>query len=454
LSLTAIAFVLAFAGLLTLAFVRHPIFGLFAYLLVFYNNPPDRWWGQSLPDLRWSLTAAAVTLVACAARGGSKLDVRALAAGPGRLIVLYAAWMACQLAWAANPQTALEGAVLFAKYVVLLVLIAKTIDTTARLDAFVWAHIIGCFIFGWIAWRTPSLNHGRLEGVGGPGVSDSNTLGVHMITGLAFAGFKLLSTRSWIQRGVALVACAFIMNAIVLTGSRGALVGMAVAGVVALALVPPRSRKTILCMSALGAAMLLVLAHDQFWERMHTIQDYNTEESAHSRFELIEPTLHMFRDHPLGVGHEGFRTLSPRYVPAQLLSEDGTRSPHTTVLAVLAEQGAVGIALYALLNLSVLGALFRARRDVLAATDDPRLTYVIACIGCGLAAFAVCGLTGNYLKCEAQIWFIGLLAVVPAIARQEGSKDARRGPPPAAFEPKPLASGAPAMPAVPACAGS
>src|SRR5262245_28767941 len=62
--LTAIAFAGVFALALVLAFVRHPIFGLGAYLLAFFNHPPDRWWGQSLPDLRWSLLAAAVTLVA------------------------------------------------------------------------------------------------------------------------------------------------------------------------------------------------------------------------------------------------------------------------------------------------------------------------------------------------------------------------------------------------------
>src|SRR5215510_14701243 len=46
-----------------LAFV-HPVGGLFAYFLDYYAHPPIRWWGKSLPDLRWSLTISIVTLLA------------------------------------------------------------------------------------------------------------------------------------------------------------------------------------------------------------------------------------------------------------------------------------------------------------------------------------------------------------------------------------------------------
>ncbi|HVY62492.1 MAG TPA: O-antigen ligase family protein [Planctomycetota bacterium] len=443
-SLTAIAFVAAYFVLLGLAFVRHPIFGLFAYLFAFYNHPPARWWGKALPDLRWALVAAAVTLVAIVVTGRAR-GANGLAKASGKLILAYAAWMAIQLVWAVNRAGAVEGAVLFAKYVVLLVLVAKTVDTAERVDQFAWANIIGCFIFGWIAWRDPHLQHGRLEGVGGPGVNDSNTLGVHMIAGLALAGFVLLSTRSWIARGAALIACAFIMNTIVLTESRGALVGMAAAGLPALLLVPRRMRKVIVVLGGLAAVMLLVLAHDQFWERMQTIETYKQDASASSRFELVLPTWHMFADHPLGVGHEGFRALSPRYVPASILSNDGTRSPHTTILAVLAEQGVVGIVLYGLLYLAVLRELFRTRDLARERTDDPRLLFPIAAIGCGLTAFAVCGLTGNYLKCEAQIWLIGLLTAIHGLAEQaEGApEEAAAGSAPAHLSP--AAAGAAAL---------
>jgi hypothetical protein len=63
-SLTAIGFIGVFVLLVVLAFLRHPVWGLYGYLWVFYNHPPARWWGSELPDLRLSLIAAIVTAVA------------------------------------------------------------------------------------------------------------------------------------------------------------------------------------------------------------------------------------------------------------------------------------------------------------------------------------------------------------------------------------------------------
>ena len=57
-SLTGMLFMVAFMAALTLALVRHPIYGLYAYVADFYLHPPSRWWGQFLPDMRWSMLAA------------------------------------------------------------------------------------------------------------------------------------------------------------------------------------------------------------------------------------------------------------------------------------------------------------------------------------------------------------------------------------------------------------
>ena len=63
-ALTALAFLMLFFGGLLLAFAIHPRFGLYTYLAVFYVHPPSRWWGDMLPDIRWSLVAAVVALLA------------------------------------------------------------------------------------------------------------------------------------------------------------------------------------------------------------------------------------------------------------------------------------------------------------------------------------------------------------------------------------------------------
>ena len=63
-TLTGLVFMVGFMVLLLLALARDPIFGLFAYIAEFYLHPVSRWWGHFLPDLRWSMLAAIVTLFA------------------------------------------------------------------------------------------------------------------------------------------------------------------------------------------------------------------------------------------------------------------------------------------------------------------------------------------------------------------------------------------------------
>jgi hypothetical protein len=62
-SITAALFLLVYVTGLALAFWR-PVTGLCAYLWAFYMNPQGSWWGVDVPYLRYSLIAAAVTLVA------------------------------------------------------------------------------------------------------------------------------------------------------------------------------------------------------------------------------------------------------------------------------------------------------------------------------------------------------------------------------------------------------
>ena len=62
--LSALLFVGTFALLAALALWRYPVCGVYLYIMIFYVHPPSRWWGQSLPDLRWSMLSAAIALLA------------------------------------------------------------------------------------------------------------------------------------------------------------------------------------------------------------------------------------------------------------------------------------------------------------------------------------------------------------------------------------------------------
>ena len=71
---------------------------------------------------------------------------------------------------------------LFFKYILLIVMMYICIDSEKHLRYFLWAHVMGCFYLGWIAFT--SYGGGRFEGFGGPGIGDSNTGGFQIVTGI------------------------------------------------------------------------------------------------------------------------------------------------------------------------------------------------------------------------------------------------------------------------------
>lgn len=99
-SLTGLAFLIAFVAVMALALFRHPLFGLYGYVALFYLHPPSRWWGEMLPDIRWSLLAAAITLVASLRLPADRTRPPWISTAPARILIAYTIWLAIQSAWA------------------------------------------------------------------------------------------------------------------------------------------------------------------------------------------------------------------------------------------------------------------------------------------------------------------------------------------------------------------
>ncbi|HEX4972518.1 MAG TPA: hypothetical protein VFV69_15795, partial [Steroidobacteraceae bacterium] len=114
-SLTGLAFVAAFFGVMGLALFRHPMWGLYGYVAVFYLHPPSRWWGAALPDLRWALLAAAVTLIATWRVPRDTTRPSWISHTPAKLLLAYTVWLWIQKAWALSPSDQTEISILFTK---------------------------------------------------------------------------------------------------------------------------------------------------------------------------------------------------------------------------------------------------------------------------------------------------------------------------------------------------
>ena len=124
-SVTAFLVFVVYAAGLVLGFAYRPIFAVFSYLWIFYNDPETHWWGTDLPQLRYSLGAAVVALIATMRIPVPRGAPSWAGNGAAVVLILYACWMWIQTGWAVNPEIHPTGAIMFTKYVVLFYIVYR-----------------------------------------------------------------------------------------------------------------------------------------------------------------------------------------------------------------------------------------------------------------------------------------------------------------------------------------
>lgn len=425
--LSVLAFVLLCLACGVLAYARHPIYGLYFYLASIYVHPPSRWWSYMIPDLRWAMLSAFVTATAILVHR-QRLAPKPvwLSNTPAMLLALYAAWMWIQLPWALAFDTHLGGTIQYTKYLAAFWFVYRICDSRDRVRDFLLAHVAGCWLLGIFCFFS-GRSGGRLDGVGGPGMDDANTLGMYLATGAVVAVALILSQRGW-RRYFCAAAAVFILNGIILTNTRGAVLGLA-AGLLVLAIGKARQhRRMFWSLAAVGLLGFASLIDQSFIERMNTIGDVTSKDedadmSARSRVVIYEAQVRMFFDHPMGAGHRGTAVLSPSYMDRRWLtsSKDGddtnaARSSHNTFMTTLVEQGVVGAVLFLILVVWTLVSTNRLRRwsDPL---DDPQIGTMAAGVCGALVVVLVAGIATDFLMAEVQFWLLAALVCLQQYRR-------------------------------------
>ncbi|MGH8264728.1 MAG: O-antigen ligase family protein [Steroidobacteraceae bacterium] len=424
-SLTGIAFLLCFATGIWLAFFRHAKYGLYLYMAIYYLDPHSRWWGQFMPNMRWSLLAGLILLLATL-RLPSRPDVVPwFRTTPAKLLIAFTLWMWLQNLWALAPDEHLEGTILFTKYVVLFAIFYRLMETPADVRDCLVVHVAGCAYLGWLGYIAPP--GGRLEGVGGPGIDDANALAMFMGTGIICGAMVILAERGW-RQWLAMLSMPFILNTIVQSQSRGAMLAIVCAGLILFYMKPRPYRIHFYAFALLGVVLFGIVAQDSFWNRMRTLtatvdQNVELDSSAESRIVVVKAQFRMAWDYPLGVGHRGTAVLSPRYLDAKWLAKSpddpdgiGARSSHNSYMSALVEQGIPGAIVFLGFPVWVLRSVgvFKRHQKVAANAKSHLLIYAPATIGALVVVF-VAGMFTDYIKTEVQIWMFALLAALSRV---------------------------------------
>ena len=422
-SLTALLFLSVFGFFLFKCITAHPIFGLYAYIMALYMDPANKWWFDSLPALPWSFVASLFTLFVIFTKPQFNNPIQWYRSTPIILFLLFLFWMCLQYFWVINSNIHSSGVTLFSKYALLLCLIYTVCHTSEMVKNFLFACVLGSFYIGWQGYTTRIS--GRMEGIGGAGFSDANTVGMYLAAILFIAFFLTLLETKW--RKLIVFACLpFILNALILAASRGAFLSVFVAGLVAIYFKPKSIRRLFYVGAIVGGFGIAYLGSESFVQRMVSVQvaasgEEEADSSAASRGQILSYQWEMALDHPFGVGFKGTAILSRNYMPESLLTKGKVRGSHNTLAAVLVSHGWPGLILYSCILIWAAKKLFFLIR-IFHRREDNENSLLISMLACGFTVHFVSGLFSNYFKAEILIWLLALLSAMVSNQTQKAIK--------------------------------
>jgi hypothetical protein len=349
-SLSALFFLVSFAGAALLCLVRSPIFGIILYEYQYFQNPPVRWWWGQIPDFRYALVVILVLVAGYLVRYQHFTSNRLRDIPQFRWLMGMTGIVLLAFFWCVDSGAHEKWTILYLKYLVFVFFFYKVVCTEKHLDLSLAFYLLGVFYWCWLGWQMGRTGDGRLEGIGGPDCAAVNGAAAVMATAVPMLLYVVLFiSKKWVQFA-GLVILTFVLNGLVLLNSRGSFLALLVS-VAWFAYAVFREKgigpvKWKLIAGMIGGILLFVyLADDLFWSRMSTLENVDPEEGSGHRMLYWMKTFEMLADHPFGVGAMGFQILSPAYMPAEWLS-GGQRAVHSTWFEVLASYGFQGLVVF------------------------------------------------------------------------------------------------------------
>lgn len=339
--------------------IKHPVIGVYAYLVTYNINPLGQWWGRFLPGFatRYAM------LLAMAIALGILLQKAKLRFGrffePQELLFICFVgimWMSIFLGDGGGMHYNIDK---MTKVLIVLLMASHIVTTKKYFEGMVWVFILSGFYLGYELYGgAGSFRGGRFHaGVGGSDFGEGNFLAAHFGLVLPFVGAMLLKG-SWKVRALCIVAAVFMVNAIILTNSRGIFIALVAAVIMSLFFTVRlrRYRLKILVLLIVGLIGAVQLTHEGFWDRMTTIQsdDGDRDLSAQGRLDAWDGAIQMSQDYPLGVGVGQFFHYIGYYHPGL-----AGRDTHNTYLRCLAELGYHGLAVLLLMIATAFLMLWR-----------------------------------------------------------------------------------------------
>jgi len=338
------------------------------------------------------------------------------------MLTLFLVWMGTSLLWARSSDSAFEDLIRYVPLIALFGIVHAAIRTRNHLLALCVVFVGGAMVAVTVglvsAPASDSSGSTRFATV-------ANPLAPVLVGGAVLAAaFAGMTTRHVALRLAAAGACCYCLAGVLLTGSRGGLLGLALALLVGLFFAGRGRRARVLPVVVIAVSMallyVLAIAPPAARDRITNPGD------GTGRADVWKVGVEMVKANPiLGVGAGNFRARSPEYVlRAGLIRRsdliiDKPLVAHNIYLAVLSQLGIVGLLLF----LGIIGASLRA---VVAAArafkrqKDEELELLSRASFIALCGILAAGFFGSWSFSMPALWFLlATCSVMLRLAREK-----------------------------------
>lgn len=234
--------------------------------------------------------------------------------------------------------------------------------------------------------------------------SNPNDLAISCLLPLGLCGLLLLTERHWL-RTAAFLGVPTLILVILLTQSRGVLIGIAVGGLYFLCASRDRLRVGLYILAAVAGAA--VLAPQSVWQRlaglsnvsMHDMSQVDPEGSAEGRWAIMGVGVKIALENPLfgvGLGNYAFaHARSAASNPDLPAAARGLRDTHSMYIRSAAEAGLGGLLAVIAIVLATLLACRRARLRIQVDSSHRRLAMAVLALEASMVAYASAAAFGS-----------------------------------------------------------
>lgn len=347
-------------GILPFVFKR-PWVGILLWTWLAYMNPQRQAWGFAY-NFPFSLVVALVTITAFVLAKDKK---EMLWTRETVLLLIFVGWMFVTTMFAFYPDLAWVHWNKVWKIQLMVFMIVLLIKDRKQIHWMIWVIALSLGYYG-IKGGIFTIIHGGQFRVKGPAdtfIGGNNEMALALAMTIPLIRYlHLQETRKWIKLGLA--------GAMVLTGvasigsqSRGALLAMLLMGL----FLWFKSRNKLITgfVMVLAVAIMAAVMPQKWYDRMNTIETYQTDASAMGRINAWYTAFNVAKGHITGGGFNMFQPATFRqYAP----DPRNVHDVHSIYFEQIGEQGFIGFGMFMLLGAM---AWIRAQQIIKRCKNDP-----------------------------------------------------------------------------------